>query len=502
MTRNLIQRVAAIAAGTAHPFALATAWVLALFASSGTPIWALWRPLGLAELTVALVLTLWILAVRHLHVAALAASVTVLAFCAIWVLALPLASVGAWWLLINLNRRRQHRPRLSTQIFTTVSVNLGVASIVLVALVVVQTSASGGFWAAAPKKMAAAPSNGPNIYVVLLDGYPRADTLLSTFGFDNTTFLNALSRLDFHVASDSRSNYSMTWVTLASMFSMTYVRDIPQLSGVSSIGPEQYRALGRAMNQSRAIEALRDAGYRIVSSASPYSDIALTNADEFYENPGPTRFEESLLEGSLAFGLAGDVGRNLFADLHRGETRSALSRLPAVAQSATQPTFMFDHVFSPHPPFVFKADGGLRPLPACFPGDCSIHNPNPEELGMSPAEYREALVDQVSYLNTLVLSTVNRLIEVDPSATIVLFSDHGTRHDLIGDTSEATRNFFAARVPGVVNLFPDNVATVNIFPTLLDATIGATFPLQKFESWISLDNRPLELHPQPCLADC
>ena len=61
----------------------------------------------------------------------------------------------------------------------------------------------------------ASGSGGPNVYILMLDGYPRADTLATTFGFDNGPFLAELESRDFDVAEGSRSNYRKTWVTLS-----------------------------------------------------------------------------------------------------------------------------------------------------------------------------------------------------------------------------------------------------------------------------------------------
>ena len=61
------------------------------------------------------------------------------------------------------------------------------------------------------------------MYVILLDGYPRADTLQETFGIDNTAFTADLEDRGFTVSDGARANYNKTWLTLASMFNGSYV---------------------------------------------------------------------------------------------------------------------------------------------------------------------------------------------------------------------------------------------------------------------------------------
>lgn len=68
---------------------------------------------------------------------------------------------------------------------------------------------------------AASETDLPNIYLVLLDGYPRADKLASVFGIDGSEFISGLDDRGFVVASHSRSNHSSTRLTLAQMFDYT-----------------------------------------------------------------------------------------------------------------------------------------------------------------------------------------------------------------------------------------------------------------------------------------
>ena len=49
----------------------------------------------------------------------------------------------------------------------------------------------------------------PSVYVLLLDGYPRQDSLEDS-GYDNGPFVAALSDLGFEVHADARSDYPRT----------------------------------------------------------------------------------------------------------------------------------------------------------------------------------------------------------------------------------------------------------------------------------------------------
>ena len=79
---------------------------------------------------------------------------------------------------------------------------------------------------------AAAPTWYPDIYILLLDGYPRADTLARDLDHDPTSFIAGLRDRGFIVAPRSHSSYGYTAGTLASMFQMRHLDDIPELQDV------------------------------------------------------------------------------------------------------------------------------------------------------------------------------------------------------------------------------------------------------------------------------
>jgi hypothetical protein len=85
---------------------------------------------------------------------------------------------------------------------------------------------------------------------------------------------------------------------------------------------------------------------------------------------------------------------------------------------------------------------------------------------------------------------VKRLVaairERDREAAIIIFSDHGYRHDPM-DRDESLRNLFMASTPGHPRLFPEDTTLVNVFPTLLNAYFDAGLPLADETSyWVDM----------------
>jgi hypothetical protein len=377
----------------------------------------------------------------------------------------------------------------------SIAANSGFAIVILIVWLSFQAGvvANEFSYRSAPVDRSLPAQPHPDVYLVLLDGYPRADVLASRFGIQTGEFLSDLQERGFHVSPGSRSSYSATWLTLASLFQMEYVHEMRELADLPLTGPSQYRALGRLINSAPVIEILRAVGYQIVSSPTAYSDVALTNADQVFDTVGMTTFEQLLLERTVLASAAQLLTPMWMAGMQAERVTTALDRLADVAsRDASTPVFMFDHVLSPHPPFVLREDGSLRPLASCYPQRCHLWAPAPENLELSLDEYAEGLRGQVAALNTALLERLDVVIRERPDAIVILFSDHATRYDIAGDPEEANLNFFAARTPSRPALFGDAPTTVNIVSTLLNWQLDLELPQRDGRIWLS-ETTPLDL---------
>src|SRR5206468_12225562 len=118
--------------------------------------------------------------------------------------------------------------------------------------------------------------------------------------------------------------------------------------------------------------------------------------------------------------------------------------LSAVARTATdRPKLVFVHFPSPHPPIVFGRDGESI--------DVSMSDPYEGQL-RDVARFGQLYVDQLVYLNGLVLDGVDDLSAAPRPAVTIVMSDEGIGVAVVAATSKAPEdtvsNLFAARVPG------------------------------------------------------
>jgi hypothetical protein len=120
---------------------------------------------------------------------------------------------------------------------------------------------------------------------------------------------------------------------------------------------------------------------------------------------------------------------------------------------------------------------------------------SPDRTGMASGEYARRLRTEIAALNRAVTDAVDQIIQVSPSAAIILMSDHGIRNR-IDVVDEHFRSFFAARTPGYEDVFPDDVSPVNVLRRLLTRVYGERLPDLPYRAWVSDWNKPLDLAPQ------
>ncbi len=328
----------------------------------------------------------------------------------------------------------------------------------------------------------------PNIYMLMLDAYPRADTL-AEWGYDNEPFLAELEDLGFDISRESHSNYTKTWLSLASMADMRVVT-ADEFGEPLPPDSVQHRRFSRLFNEGRAWSMLRQRGYELIATDSAFVDLALYTADRTIGRWGVNAFEADLLRVSplSRIGLVSDA----IMEANRTRVTGQLDATPQVA--GTQPTFTWSHILSPHAPAIFGSDGEALDHP-CYPASCFFYQPDAFGMGMQPEELEQLLIGQVRYLNGLVEQTVGEIVAHDPDAVIVILSDHGARHDVPND--EYFHTFFAARTPGHSKLFPPDVAMVTTLAVLLNAYFDAGVPVPDGEAQFLSSGTLLDLQAWP-----
>ncbi len=205
-------------------------------------------------------------------------------------------------------------------------------------------------------------SKWPNVFFIVLDAYAREDILAEIYGFDNSSFVKDLERRGFFVASQSYSGYCQTYLSLASTLNLTYLDELAARMGSQS---EERGPLIEMIRESRIRDMFKQQGYSFVSLASGFFGTEIRDADLYIH------FKRSLSEfNNVLFNTtplpvfsAWSLKISLF-DLHRSRILSAFHALASFSYDKA-PYFVFAHILTPHPPFIFErtASRSLQPIP-------------------------------------------------------------------------------------------------------------------------------------------
>ncbi|HET6379425.1 MAG TPA: hypothetical protein VFH63_00105 [candidate division Zixibacteria bacterium] len=362
-----------------------------------------------------------------------------------------------------LNRRGS----LRTPSMSTVTSGLNAFSLLLLAVILVPAVPQIPGWVsdAVPRQRAAAvDAPPPDVFLFVLDEYPRSDELDRLFGIANDDFTDDLSARGFTVDPSSHSNYTYTALTLISMLELQHLSAETDLETNDEALRTRLRA---ALRNGAGMRALRDAGYRIVATAPGWEHVALrAGVDQYVDRPELTDLERIVLQRTWIPDLPPVPGDLFFRDLHARVT-GILDDAGRVAEEAgEQPVFTFVHVPAPHLPFAFGADGG----PAAFTSR-EYGAGRPSEFGLTADGFARTYEQSLNGLNQRLLQTIDRVLVAAPDAVVVVMSDHGYRGDAPVHGPEHLRNLLAFRTPGAPDLLT-GVTPVNLIRALLDEYAG------------------------------
>ena len=321
-----------------------------------------------------------------------------------------------------------------------------------------------------------ARTDAPDVYVLLLDGYARADILGERFRADDSAFLGGLRARGFDVATASHSNYLISNLSLSSFLNYRQLSDVaaiqPLLADPSSAtGPGVYRAVAYAS----ILDDFQRLGYDTVSVSSGFEQVAVRGAGRFIDSGDVNEFEIQLLRPSVVAQLATLVWPDVFSAQQRSRIELAFRSIEVLAtDSSERPRFVFAHVPSPHAPWVVNGDGSPRIVTNLE----SWFSDTPETTGLARDEIVMGYTGQSAYLGQRTLSAIDAILATSPRPPIILvLSDHGSSLDVTAENAETRlRNLFAAYTPDREALFADDVTLVNVFPTLLSSYLGVDLP--------------------------
>jgi hypothetical protein len=281
-----------------------------------------------------------------------------------------------------------------------------------------------------------------------------------------------------------------TDLNFAALFQMDYLDDLAVTHAWAAgdgPAPQTYQLI----NDNPVFELLHDRGYTIVSNGTRWEKPSVRGADVFCAPGVMNEFEFQRMQDSLVGTLLDVVHPAWKAERDRSIIVSEIACAKAQADaSGTGPRFVFAHIEAPHVPVVFSADGGPAPL--------SVYSESATVMDATRAEFEDAYLAQLDYLNSQVIDLVQEIQRSEPTPPVILvMSDEGynteLNHPVSTDVIDRLGNLFAAFTPGKQGLFGDHPTMVNVFPTLLNAYLGTSLPRRPVRYFTSTSEAELDL---------
>lgn len=323
----------------------------------------------------------------------------------------------------------------------------------------------------------------PDIYLIILDGYGRADVLEKYYGYSNKEFVQFLKSNGFFVPSASKSNYPRTIFSLFTLFNMQYI----QQSAPHIRGRTPWQFITPFIEEGHLQATLKDLGYTQIRVENNWvieqnmqSDITLApkpfNLSGFLGHiiySTPLRLLDPLLSKIALVPTMNSHRQTIY------QTFDILEKIPQT--SYPSPKFVFAHILAPHPPFVFYADGSPRDPGYHFTLADANDFPHTRE------QYRSNYVEQLQYINTRLKSVINSILTYSSRDTIIILTgDHGPgmlyNFQSLQESCihERFSIFMAIYLPEQNRpSIPEDITLVNLFPLIMNSYFHTNWPLSE-----------------------
>ncbi len=331
----------------------------------------------------------------------------------------------------------------------------------------------GTMFITGPATPAPAPANGPDIWLIVLDGYTGQEVLHSQYALDNSLFLDSLSSFGFQVAESSRANYVLTVLSLGAMLNWDYLHD-PE-GRLQDDRPAEER-----LEHNRTVLELKELGYEFVFFRSSFPPLSSNeHADLQFPEHMIGEFTTYWLGTTVLYPISfmlcqirgcEDMGPFLPESPH--DLRERVEALTALALRPG-PKFVFAHFLLPHGPF--RLDSKCRMMDPVWP---NVGSPAGRETASA------LYADQVRCANLITLDLVEGILANSSETPVILLQgDHGygmfegdhpvplqeARAEQVEDRSHVLGAYL---LPGVRTALWPGISPVNVFRLVFTEYFG------------------------------
>ncbi len=319
-----------------------------------------------------------------------------------------------------------------------------------------------------------------DIYYIILDGYAGSGTLKKVYDYDNKRFTDALIKKGFYIPFKSQSNYSLTFLSIASSLNMKYINNLTDLIGIES---QDRRIPYKMIRDSEVMKFLKQKGYKFINFNSGWGPSHNNGfADLNIESALVNEFLLIFIQSTVLSAF-----ENYFGIIKTDDRKRVLGTFSKLSEvhKIEEPVFAFAHIVSPHPPFLFGSNGETL---------------QDAELKMKGSvwEQKENYLNQLNYISKKVETLIDEILSKkgDPPI-IILQADHGPASTFGGKDSNwknPTERMIRERM-GIFNAYYlpkkeecplyDSITPVNTFRLIFNNYFHGNYPLLNDELYFS-----------------
>ena len=324
----------------------------------------------------------------------------------------------------------------------------------------------------------------PNVYYIILDGYPRNDVLKKHLDFDNSEFINFLKQREFYVAENSYSNYSLSSTSIPATMNMNYINFLADELGEDSRSYDPL--LGKDFGlyaDNQVIKNFKSMGYKVakIGSVPMYlHEIPLADLSSCYKSIH--LMDNRLFDTVARTSMIGYFIERWSEDLQRQIIICAFEELPKISSYYEEPVFVWSHIMLPHFPLIFGANG--EPV---TPGESLLvmNNPHVFEGTDSSWNIKQQFLQQLQFANKKSMELVDKILENEKQSIIIIQSDHGSAFDV--NLHDPTDDDVHQRLSNINAIyFPDekpreilmnDTTNVNTFRIVFNSYFGSDYDI-------------------------
>ena len=249
----------------------------------------------------------------------------------------------------------------------------------------------------------------PDVYYFIYDEYAGQQGLQRYYEYDNQEFLGELENLGFNISNTSHNTESYsTTVNVPNLLNISYVASADEIEANNL----------KYMKNPKLINIFKSNGYSInLINHTDFLDD--TDCNVLVTSGHIDTISTYIIQKSIIQVFEDYYAEFMKDDSEIGQYVASLKNILGTMKICgtltedDKPTLTVGYISCPHVPFVFDEKGNTI-------DQSEIHN----------WENKNYYLNQLEYMNTCILETVNNILEEDREAIIILQSDHGVRYPI------------------------------------------------------------------------